>query len=63
MKGEGNIEAWVQSKITKAADYLDSAADYVDSGEMKEGINHPIDSKKHNNLRRKAKILTLTRES
>ena len=36
MKGEGNIEAWVQSKITKAADYLDSAADYVDSGEMSE---------------------------
>ena len=34
-KGEGNIEAWVQSKITKAADYLDAAADYVDSGEMK----------------------------
>ena len=33
-KGEGNVEAWVQSKITKAADYLDSAADYVDSGEM-----------------------------
>ena len=36
MKGEGNIEAWVQSKITKAADYLDAAADYVDSGEMSE---------------------------
>ena len=35
LKGEGNIEAWVQSKITKAADYLDSAADYVDSGEHK----------------------------
>jgi len=35
-KGEGNVEAWVQSKITKAADYLDSAADYVDSGEMNE---------------------------
>jgi hypothetical protein len=34
-KGEGNIEAWVQSKITKAADYLDSAADYLDSGEHK----------------------------
>jgi hypothetical protein len=33
-KGEGDVEAWVQSKITKAADYLDSAADYVDSGEM-----------------------------
>ena len=39
MKGEGEIEAWVQSKITKAADYLDSAADYVDSGEMNEGKN------------------------
>jgi len=35
MKGEGNIEAWVQSKITKAADYLDTAADYVESGEHK----------------------------
>ena len=35
-KGEGNVEAWVQSKITKAADYLDSAADYIDSGEMEE---------------------------
>ena len=34
-KGEGNLEAWFQSKITKAADYLDAAADYVDSGEMK----------------------------
>ena len=43
-KGEGNIEAWVQSKITKAADYLDTAADYVDSGEMKkEGVNERAD--------------------
>jgi hypothetical protein len=33
MKGEGNIEAWVQSKITKAADYIDTAADYLESGE------------------------------
>ena len=36
--GEGNVEAWVQSKITKAADYLDTAADYVDSGEMEESV-------------------------
>ena len=35
MKGEGNIKAWVQSKITKAADYIDTAADYMDSGESK----------------------------
>lgn len=34
LKGEGNIEAWVQSKITKAADYIDTAADYLDSGEV-----------------------------
>jgi len=33
-KGEGDLEAWVQSKITKAADYLDTVADYVASGEM-----------------------------
>jgi hypothetical protein len=42
-KGEGSIEAWVQSKITKAADYIDTAADYVDSGEMqKEQISFEV---------------------
>ena len=35
-RGEGDLEAWVQSKITKAADYIDTAADYINSGEMKE---------------------------
>jgi hypothetical protein len=47
-KGEGNVEAWVQSKITKSADYLDAAADYVDSGEMKvkeETFNEDSDKK------------------
>jgi len=34
--GEGSLEAWVQSKITKAADYIDTAADYVSGGEMEE---------------------------
>ena len=34
--GEGSLEAWVQSKITKAADYIDTASDYVASGEMEE---------------------------
>jgi hypothetical protein len=33
MGGEGDVEAWVQSKITKAADYLQAAANYIDSGE------------------------------
>ena len=53
-KGEGNIEAWIQSKITKAADYLDSAADYVDSGEMKvkeEFTTLPLEIEIPNNIR------------
>lgn len=33
LKGEGNLEAWVQSKITRAADYLDAASNYLESGE------------------------------
>ena len=32
-KGEGTLKAWVQSKITKAADYIDTAADYMDNDE------------------------------
>ena len=37
-KGEGEAKAWVQSKITKAADYLDTAADYMtDKDNVKEG--------------------------
>ena len=39
-KGEGNLEAWVQSKITKAADYIDTAADYVASREMEESVSN-----------------------
>ena len=37
-KGEGEAKAWVQSKITKAADYLDTATDYMtDKESVKEG--------------------------
>ena len=40
-KGEGEVKAWVQSKITKAADYIDTAADYkTDKEEVKEGSLH-----------------------
>ena len=35
-KGEGELEAWVQAKITKASDYLDTVADYIESGSVKE---------------------------
>ena len=62
-KGEGNLEAWVQSKITKAADYIDTAADYVDSGEMKsEGVSFNIGSN-HRQIQRRAKIHNKTRGS
>ena len=30
-KKDQQIPAWVQSKITKASDYVDTAADYMDS--------------------------------
>jgi len=36
-KGDTQLPAWVQSKITKSADYIDTAADYLDSDEMSEG--------------------------
>jgi hypothetical protein len=42
-KGEGNLEAWVQSKITRAADYIDTAADYVAGGEMEESRSPLVD--------------------
>ena len=32
-KGNQQLPAWVQSKITKATDYIDTAADYIDSDE------------------------------
>lgn len=32
VQGDGDLEAWVQSKITRATDYLDTVADYMDSG-------------------------------
>jgi hypothetical protein len=44
--GEGDLEAWVQSKITKAADYIDTAADYVTSGEMNVGEEKSFKIKK-----------------
>jgi hypothetical protein len=33
LKGEGDLEAWVQSKITKAAEYLDTVSDHLTHGE------------------------------
>lgn len=64
LKGEGNIEAWVQSKITRASEYLDTAADYIDSGESKveEDWKMPekIDPKDIRKSRRSTAIRTLS---
>ena len=38
-RNKKNFKAWVQSKITKASDYLDTAADYLDSKEVEEAAN------------------------
>jgi hypothetical protein len=57
-KGEGNLEAWVQSKITKAADYIDTAADYIASGEMEESFI--INPEAHKVAAKRKKIEALT---
>jgi|APGre2960657373_1045057.scaffolds.fasta_scaffold00149_9 hypothetical protein len=59
-KGEGSLEAWVQSKITKAADYIDTAADYIDSGEMEESIGYAINPSAHKTAQKREKIRALT---
>ena len=38
LNGEGEIEAWVQSKLTRATDYLDTVADYMDSENVAESV-------------------------
>jgi len=64
MKGEGNIEAWVQSKLTKAADYIDTAADYLESGEhdVEEAWKMPkkIDPEDLRKSKRSASVRALT---
>jgi hypothetical protein len=55
-KGEGDLEAWVQSKITKAADYIDTAADYVASGEMEESVGFTINPSVHKKSQKREKI-------
>ena len=47
-KGEGELKAWVQSKITKAADYIDTAADYVTNEEF---TTLPLNIEIPNNIR------------
>ena len=58
LSGEGDLEAWIQSKITKAADYIDTVADYLDSGESettKEGYEIDEELKSHLSVEQIAK--------
>lgn len=60
--GKQQLPAWVQSKITKAADYIDTAAEYLQSDEkVDEEISHTIDAKKHREARKKERIHKLTK--
>jgi hypothetical protein len=67
--GEGDLESWVQAKITKAADYIDTAADYMSANEEKDpycvpegAIPDAIDPKAHRKQQRAAKIRTLSQK-
>jgi hypothetical protein len=62
-KGEGKLEAWVQSKITRAADYIDTAADYVAGGEMEESFTINPAAHKVATKRRKIEALTTSSNS
>jgi hypothetical protein len=55
--GKQQLPAWVQSKITKATDYIDTAAEYLQSDEkVDEEISPTIDIEKHRKVRRQERI-------
>jgi hypothetical protein len=57
------LPAWVQSKITKAADYIDTAAEYLQSDEgVDEGVSFTVDPKKLRKDARAAKIRNLAQK-
>ena len=62
--GNQQLPAWVQSKITKAADYIDTASEYLDSDEkVEEEVSSTINVEKHKEAKKKAKIHKLTQSS
>jgi hypothetical protein len=55
------LPAWVQSKITKASDYLDVATDYLAADvEMDESLSFVLDKSKHKKTQKNQKILSRT---
>jgi len=61
-KKDQQIPAWVQSKITKASDYVDTAADYMDSNESFK-MPSAIDPKEHKKTQKDRKIRNMTQSS
>jgi hypothetical protein len=62
--GKQQLPAWVQSKITKAADYIDTASEYLESDEkVEEEISPTINTQKHKDARKQEKINKLTKSS
>jgi hypothetical protein len=60
--GNQQLPAWVQSKITKAADYIDTASEYLESDEsVDEEISSTINIKKHKEARKQERINKLTK--
>jgi hypothetical protein len=60
--GNQQLPAWVQSKITKARDYIDTASEYLQSDEtVDEEISPTIDINKHRQARKKEKINKLAK--
>ena len=58
--GDTQLPAWVQSKITRAADFIDTAAEYLQSDqELDEGKSFEVNPKKHQQEITKEKINNL----
>jgi hypothetical protein len=63
-KSDTQLPAWVQSKITKAADYIDTAAEYLQSDEsVDEEVSATINTQKHKEARKQEKIRGLAKSS
>jgi len=55
-KSDTQLPAWVQSKITRAADYIDSATEYLQSDQdLDENISYDINPQKHKKETKKNK--------
>jgi hypothetical protein len=64
-KPEQQLPAWVQSKITRAADFIDTASEYLSSDEMSEGMSLAdfMNARKKRERSQKRKELSPTRRA